>query len=82
MESNLKLSKIPRLYWMILDASPELIPQLLYPIENGFTKLTRFVLASTHFDGLVWEGHTGYWTKRTDLDENTSEKQFSETCHF
>ena len=34
MESNLKLSKIPRLHWTIPDASPELIKQLLnYRIE-------------------------------------------------
>ena len=33
MESNLKLSRIPRLYWTIPGASPELIQQLLYRIE-------------------------------------------------
>ena len=32
MESHLKLSKIPRLHWMIQDASQEDIPQLLYRI--------------------------------------------------
>ena len=48
METNLKLSKIPRLHWTILHASPELIPQLLYWIENGLTRLTLFVLASAH----------------------------------
>ena len=30
MESNLKLSKVQTLHWMILGASPELIQQLLY----------------------------------------------------
>ena len=48
MESNLKLSKIPRLHRTILDASQELIPQLLSWIENGLTRLARCVLASTH----------------------------------
>ena len=33
MESNMKLSKITRLHWTILDVSPELIQQLLYGIE-------------------------------------------------
>ena len=33
MESSLKLSKIPRFHWTILDASPELIQQLLYRIQ-------------------------------------------------
>ena len=33
IESNLKLSKIPRLHWTIPDESPERIPQQLYRIE-------------------------------------------------
>ena len=33
MENNLKLLKIPRLHWTILDALPELIQQQLYGIE-------------------------------------------------
>ena len=33
MESNMKLSKIPRLNWTITDAFLELIQQLLYRIE-------------------------------------------------
>ena len=33
-------------------------------------------------DSLAREGHIGYWTKLTDLDENSSENLLSETCHF
>ena len=33
MESNLKLSMIPRLHWKIPDALPELTKQLIYRIE-------------------------------------------------
>ena len=33
METNLKLSKIPRLHWTSPDASPEHIQQLLYRHE-------------------------------------------------
>ena len=50
MESNMKLSKIPKLHWAILDALPELIQQLQYSIvlRSGLTNLTWFVLASAH----------------------------------
>ena len=84
MESNLKLSKITRLHWTIQDASQELIPQLLYRIEI-YTRLLNYrglVWLLNTLDDLVREGHTGYWTKWTDLDENSSEKQLYETCHF
>ena len=33
---------------MIQDASPELIPQLLYQIENGLTRIKWFVLGSAN----------------------------------
>ena len=48
MESNLELSKIPRLHWMIQDASQELIPQRSIGLRSELTKITRFVLASAH----------------------------------
>ena len=41
-----------------------------------------------NYRGSFWLVHTldglvsGYWTKRTDLDENSRENQLSETCHF
>ena len=38
MESNLKLSKIPKLHWTIPDASPERIQQLIYRLRSGLTK--------------------------------------------
>ena len=50
MESNLQLSQIPRLHWMILDTSPELIPQRLYRIKNGLIRLTRYWTKWTDLD--------------------------------
>ena len=77
MESNLKLSKIPRLHGTIRDASLELIPELFYQIQIS-TKLSRFVLASTH---IQWPRFR-LLDQVNDLDENSSENQLSETCHF
>ena len=44
IESNLKLSRIQRLYWTISDASSELIQHLLYRIEIQ----AYLILASAH----------------------------------
>ena len=48
MQSNLKLSRILRLYWMIQGASPELIQQLLYRIEIQAYLTYAVFLASAH----------------------------------
>ena len=58
MESNLKLSKIPRLHWTIPDASSELIPQLHYRIL-GLLNYRRLFRHLGTLNGLV----SGFWTK-------------------
>ena len=68
--SNLKLAKFPRLHWTIPDASPESFLSCSIELRSGLTKLTWFILASAHNRWFVKEGHIGYWTKLTSLDEN------------